>query len=198
MSHMKTAMVAAAGPSVVRRTYSPSTTPWSHDGAQLRAARSSGRDGGGDIVSITAPSTCSRASTGSSAAASEGLMAMGGGDGRDAAVPEDQGTSRSASCGPVAHLVRMTHGCLPVSVCHDAIVRNLRGRVNASPPAMALAKRHAIRIIDARESPRARPRHMTPSLVRDILGVANVIVHDDQSAAERTFRLDRVRECWLA
>jgi hypothetical protein len=159
-------------------------------------ARIAGRYGG--IVSITAPFPWSRTLTECSAAASEGLMMTGGGGGRDAAVPADQGVSWSASCGPVAPLVYMTHGCLPVSICHDIIVKNRRGRVNASPPATALAKRRAIRTLDARGWPRARPRHMTPSVVRDILGVANVMVRDDQSAAERSFRLDRGRAWWLA
>jgi predicted DNA-binding transcriptional regulator YafY len=38
---------------------------------------------------------------------------------------------------------------------------------------------------------------MTPHLVLQVHGVAYVIVHGHQSHAERTFRLDRIRECWL-
>jgi hypothetical protein len=91
----------------------------------------------------------------------------------------------------------MTHGCLPVPVCHDVIARNLRERVNASPSATALAKRRASMIIAACGSPHAGPRHMTPSLVLEVHGMASVIVHGHQSGAERTCRLDRIRECRL-
>jgi predicted DNA-binding transcriptional regulator YafY len=38
---------------------------------------------------------------------------------------------------------------------------------------------------------------MTPRLVLEVQGVAYVIAHCHLSDAERTFRLDRIRECWL-
>ena len=36
-----------------------------------------------------------------------------------------------------------------------------------------------------------------PRLVLEVHGVAYVIAHCHLSDAERTFRLDRIRECWL-
>jgi predicted DNA-binding transcriptional regulator YafY len=42
-----------------------------------------------------------------------------------------------------------------------------------------------------------KPRMITPRLVLKVHGVAYVIVHCHLSHAERTFRLDRIRECWL-
>jgi predicted DNA-binding transcriptional regulator YafY len=38
---------------------------------------------------------------------------------------------------------------------------------------------------------------ITPRLVLEVQGVAYVIAHCLLSDAERTFRLDRIRECWL-
>jgi predicted DNA-binding transcriptional regulator YafY len=42
------------------------------------------------------------------------------------------------------------------------------------------------------------PRMITPRLVLEGYGVAYVIAHCHLSNTERTFRLDRIRECWLA
>jgi hypothetical protein len=124
-------------------------------------------------------------------------MARRGGDRRNAAVPEDQRTSWSASGGPVAHRVWRIHGRLPVAVCHDRIVKNRRGRVKASAPTTALATRRALMILDACGSPRARPCHMTPSVGLEVQRVAAVIEHGHQRAAEGTCRLDHTRECRL-
>jgi DNA polymerase III epsilon subunit family exonuclease len=45
---------------------------------------------------------------------------------------------------------------------------------------------------------RPTPRMITPPLVLEVRGVAYVIAHCRVSDAERTFRLDRIRGCWLA
>jgi hypothetical protein len=42
------------------------------------------------------------------------------------------------------------------------------------------------------------PRMITPRLLLEVHGVAYVIAHCHLSEAERTFRLDRIRGCWLA
>jgi predicted DNA-binding transcriptional regulator YafY len=39
---------------------------------------------------------------------------------------------------------------------------------------------------------------ITPRMVLEVHGVAYVIAHCHMSDAERTFWLDRIRECWLA
>ena len=41
------------------------------------------------------------------------------------------------------------------------------------------------------------PRMITPRLVLEVHGVAYVIAHCRLSDAERTFRLNRIRGCWL-
>jgi DNA polymerase III epsilon subunit family exonuclease len=61
----------------------------------------------------------------------------------------------------------------------------------------AIAERCAITIIYDRGVPRSGPRMITPRLVLEVHGVASVIAHGHMSDAERTFRLDRIRECRL-
>jgi DNA polymerase III epsilon subunit family exonuclease len=62
----------------------------------------------------------------------------------------------------------------------------------------AMAERCAIAILYEHGWPRPTPRMITPLLVLEVHGVAYVIAHCHLSDAERTFRLDRIRECWLA
>jgi DNA polymerase III epsilon subunit len=62
----------------------------------------------------------------------------------------------------------------------------------------AIAERCAITIVYEHGWPRPIPRMITPRLVLEVNGVAYVIAHCHMSDAERTFRLDRIRECWLA
>jgi len=61
----------------------------------------------------------------------------------------------------------------------------------------ALSERCAITIVYAHGRQRPGPRTITPRLVLEVHGVAYVIAHCHRSDAERTFRLDRIRECWL-
>jgi DNA polymerase-3 subunit epsilon len=61
----------------------------------------------------------------------------------------------------------------------------------------ALSERCAITIVYEHGWQRPQPRMITPRLVLEAHGVAYVIAHCHLSGAERTFRLDRIRECWL-
>jgi predicted DNA-binding transcriptional regulator YafY len=62
----------------------------------------------------------------------------------------------------------------------------------------AMAERCAITIVYEQGWQRPQLRMITPHLVLEIPGLAYVIAHCHLSDAERTFRLDRIRECWLA
>jgi DNA polymerase III subunit epsilon len=62
----------------------------------------------------------------------------------------------------------------------------------------ALSERCAITIVYEHGWQRPTPRIITPRLVLEVHGVAYVIAHCHRSDAERTFRLDRIRKCWLA
>jgi hypothetical protein len=62
----------------------------------------------------------------------------------------------------------------------------------------AIAERCAIAIVYEQGWQRPQPRMITPRMVLEVHGVAYVIAHCHLSDAERTFRLDRIRECWLA
>jgi DNA polymerase III epsilon subunit family exonuclease len=61
----------------------------------------------------------------------------------------------------------------------------------------AIAARCAITIVYEQGWQRPQPRMITPRLLLEVHGVAYVIAHCHLSHAERTFRLDRIRECWL-
>ncbi|HXH13725.1 MAG TPA: exonuclease domain-containing protein [Alphaproteobacteria bacterium] len=62
----------------------------------------------------------------------------------------------------------------------------------------ALLERCVITIVYEHGWQRPQARMITPRLVLEVHGVAYVIAHCHLSDAERTFRLDRIRECWLA
>jgi predicted DNA-binding transcriptional regulator YafY len=62
----------------------------------------------------------------------------------------------------------------------------------------AIAERCAIAIVYEQGWQRPQPRMITPYMVLEIHGVAYVITYCHMSDAERTFWLDRIRECWLA
>ena len=51
-------------------------------------------------------------------------------------------------------------------------------------------------MVEERGVQRARPMEVTPRLMREVQG--SVMVHGELNDAERTFRLDRIRACWLA
>ena len=90
-------------------------------------------------------------------------------------------------------------GCLSTPLTFaDALVCAIEPPPGFEVLATAIAERGDITIIYDRGSPRPGPRTMTPRLVLEVHGVAYVIAHCHLSDAERTFRLDRIRECWLA
>ncbi len=60
----------------------------------------------------------------------------------------------------------------------------------------AIAERCAIAIVYEQGWQRPQPRMLTPRVILEVNGVAYVIAHCHRSDAERTFRLDRIRECW--
>jgi DNA polymerase III subunit epsilon len=62
----------------------------------------------------------------------------------------------------------------------------------------AIAQRCTITIIYEHGGQRPQPRMITPHLVLEVCDVAYVIAHCHLSDAERTFRLDHIRACWLA
>jgi predicted DNA-binding transcriptional regulator YafY len=59
----------------------------------------------------------------------------------------------------------------------------------------AIAEQCAITIAYDRGSQRPKPRIITPRLVPEFNGVAYVVAHCHHSGIEKTFRLDRIREC---
>lgn len=61
----------------------------------------------------------------------------------------------------------------------------------------AMAERCTITIIYEHGWQRPTPRMITPRVVLEVYGVAYVIAHCHVTQGERTFRLDRIRECWL-
>jgi DNA polymerase III epsilon subunit family exonuclease len=63
--------------------------------------------------------------------------------------------------------------------------------------ATAMTERCAITIVYEQRWQQPQPRTITPRLVLEVHGVAYVIAHCHLSHAERTFRLDRIRQCWL-
>jgi predicted DNA-binding transcriptional regulator YafY len=61
----------------------------------------------------------------------------------------------------------------------------------------AIAERCTITIIYEHGSPRPGPRKITPRLVLEVQGVVYMVADGYQGGCEKTFRLDRIRECWL-
>jgi predicted DNA-binding transcriptional regulator YafY len=62
----------------------------------------------------------------------------------------------------------------------------------------AITTRCPITIVYEQGWQRPTPRTITPRLVLEVYGVAYVIAHCHLSDEERTFRLDRIRQCLLA
>jgi hypothetical protein len=79
----------------------------------------------------------------------------------------------------------------------DAAVCTIEPLVGFEALATAMTEQCAITIMYDRGSQRPRPRKIPPHLVLEVHGVAYVIAHCHLDT-ERTFRLDRVRGCWLA
>jgi DNA polymerase III epsilon subunit family exonuclease len=63
--------------------------------------------------------------------------------------------------------------------------------------AVAITQRCPTTIIYERGSQRPEPRKITPRVVLEVNGVAYVVAHCHLDGFEKTFRLDRIRGCWL-
>jgi DNA polymerase III epsilon subunit-like protein len=61
----------------------------------------------------------------------------------------------------------------------------------------AIAERCTITIVYEQGWQWPKPRVITPRLVLKVHGMVYVVAHCHRRDAERTFRLDRIRECWL-
>jgi DNA polymerase-3 subunit epsilon len=79
----------------------------------------------------------------------------------------------------------------------DAPVCTIEPPVGFEALALAMTERCALTIVYEHGWGPPKPRMITPRLVLEVQGVAYVIAHCHRSHAERTFRLDRIRECWL-
>jgi WYL domain len=90
---------------------------------------------------------------------------------------------RSARC------VDLHSRCVPLHIGEETGVEAL---------AMAMTERCAITIVYESGWQQPKPRMITPHLVLEVHGVSYMIAHGHQSGAGKTFRLDRIRECWLA
>jgi predicted DNA-binding transcriptional regulator YafY len=62
----------------------------------------------------------------------------------------------------------------------------------------AIAERCAITIIYERGLQRSKRRKITPRLMLEVNGIAYVVAHCHLDGFDKTFRLDRILECWLA
>jgi predicted DNA-binding transcriptional regulator YafY len=79
----------------------------------------------------------------------------------------------------------------------DASVFAIQPPVGFEALTTAMSEQCAITILYEHGWQRPQPRMITPRLVLEVDGVAYVIAHCHLSDAERTFRLDCIRECWL-
>jgi DNA polymerase III subunit epsilon len=61
----------------------------------------------------------------------------------------------------------------------------------------AITERCAVTIVYDRGAQRPGPRKISPRLVLEVNGVAYVVAHCHQDGCEKTYRLDRIRECWI-
>lgn len=93
----------------------------------------------------------------------------------------------------IADLIRF----LPSIPFADAPVSAIDPPAGFEALSTAIGVRCAITIVYDRRALRPGPRTITPRLVLEVYGVAYVIAHCHLRGAERTFRLDRIRECWL-
>jgi DNA polymerase III epsilon subunit family exonuclease len=79
----------------------------------------------------------------------------------------------------------------------DAPVSAIEPPAGFEALSLAMTERCAIMIVYEHGWHRPQARLITPRLVLEVRGVTYVIVHCHVSDAERTFRLDRIREWWL-
>jgi DNA polymerase III epsilon subunit family exonuclease len=101
---------------------------------------------------------------------------------------------RTPTVETIADLVRLS----PLLTFADAPVFAIQPPAGFEVLTTAMTEQCAITILYENGWQRPKPRTITPRLVLEVHGVAYVIAHCHVSDAERTFRLDRIRECWLA
>jgi DNA polymerase III epsilon subunit len=101
---------------------------------------------------------------------------------------------RTPTVKSIADLVRIS----PLLSFTDAPVFAVDPPAGFEALSTAMSEQCAITIIYESGWQRPQPRTITPRLVLEVHGVAYVIAHCHVTQAERTFRLDRIRECWLA
>jgi DNA polymerase-3 subunit epsilon len=93
----------------------------------------------------------------------------------------------------IADLVRLS----PLLSFADAQVSAIHPPAGFEALSTAMTEQCAITIVYEHGWQRPIPRMITPRLVLEVHGVTYVIAHCHVSDAERTFRLNRIRECWL-
>jgi DNA polymerase III subunit epsilon len=94
----------------------------------------------------------------------------------------------------ITHLGRLS----PPLTFADAPVGTIEAPPGFEVLTTALTERCAMMIVYERGLQRSRPRKITPRLAVEVHGVAYVLAYCHQDGCEKTFRLDRIRECWLA
>jgi DNA polymerase III epsilon subunit family exonuclease len=101
---------------------------------------------------------------------------------------------RTPTLKTIADLIRVS----PLLTFADAPVFAIEPPTGFEVLSTAMTERCAMTIVYENRWQRPQPRLITPRLVLEVHGVAYVIAHCHLSEAERTFRLDRIRACWLA
>jgi WYL domain len=100
---------------------------------------------------------------------------------------------RTPTVKKIADLVRLS----PLLIFADAPVFSIDPPAGFEVLAPALTERCPIIMVYKRGMQGQEPRKITSRLVLEVQGVAYVVAHCHQSGAERTFRLDRIQQCWL-
>jgi DNA polymerase III epsilon subunit-like protein len=100
---------------------------------------------------------------------------------------------RTPTVKSIADLVRIS----PLLTFADAPFCAIKAPTGFEALTTAMAEQCAITIAYERGWQRPQARMITPRLVLEVHGVVYVIAHCHLSNAERPFRLDRIRECWL-
>ena len=93
-------------------------------------------------------------------------------------------------------LADLAHPAPPLT-CSGALVFAIEPLPGFEALTTALSERCAITIVYEHGWERPQPQTITPRLVLEVHGVAYLIAHCHLSYAERTFRLERIRACWL-
>jgi DNA polymerase-3 subunit epsilon len=93
----------------------------------------------------------------------------------------------------IADVMRLS----PLLIFADAPVFAIQPPPGFEALTTALSQRCAVTIVYEHRWQQPKPRIITPRLVLEAHGVAYVIAHCHLSDAERIFRLDRIRKCWL-